>query len=391
MGTDTLETYRRKRRFARTPELPGSLKKSAKKKAPPKRRFVIRKHKAARLHFDLRLEAEEALKEALAKLKQAPQPKWVSPMLAMLMEKEKIPSKGWLFEPKLDGERCLAMKRKGSVILFSRNRKELNGNYPELVEAILAQPADNFIGDGEVVAFDKGLPSFSRLQPRMQIRDPVASLRTGIEVFLYLFDLIYFDGYDLGRLELRYRKGMLRQIFSFGGKVRFLDHVEEDGRGYFKKMCREGYEGIIAKRAGSRYTGGRTREWRKFKCTNEQEFVICGYTEPGGSRIGFGSLLLGYYEGGKLVYAGKVGTGYDEFTLKNLSGQMEKLEEKVPPYQDYASNKLIPRTGVHWLRPELVCEVAFSEWTPEGLLRHPSFKGLRADKTPREVTRERPA
>lgn len=342
--------------------------------------------------------SEEALREARAKLRKNPQPKWVAPMLATLMNENNIPKWGWLFEPKLDGERCLARKSGGEVVLYSRNRKDLNGNYPELVEALRAQAADNFIADGEIVAFgEKGLPSFSKLQPRMQIRDPVAARRTGVEVFFYLFDLVYFDGYDLTRLELEYRKEMLRQVVSFSDKVRFLEHEAEGGREYFKKMCGRGYEGIMAKRAGSRYIEGRTRgegrtkEWQKFKCMNEQEFIICGYTEPGGSRTGFGSLLLGYYEGGKLVYAGKVGTGYDEFTLKTLLSEMKKLERKTPPYNDYATNKLIPRAEVHWLRPELVCEVAFSEWTPDGLLRHPSFKGLRRDKKPAEVRRERPA
>jgi bifunctional non-homologous end joining protein LigD len=342
---------------------------------------------------------EKTLKDAMERLKQAPQPKWVKPMLATLMDKKKIPGAGWFFEPKLDGERCLAFKKNGRVALYSRNRLNINGNYPELVEAMESQGADNFIADGEIVAPDeKGIPSFLRIQPRMQIRSPIEARATGIEVFFYLFDLLYFDGYDLTRLALIHRKGMLRQIFSFSGHLRYLEHETGGGKKYYEDMCRKGYEGILAKRAESRYIQARTKDWLKFRCMNEQEFIICGYTDPGGSRTGFGALLIGYYEKGKgptgplrLLYAGKVGTGYDEFTLSTLSREFKKLVQETPPYDDYPANKLIPRARVHWLRPELVCDVEFTEWTPDGLLRHPSFKGLRRDKKPAEVTRERPA
>lgn len=334
---------------------------------------------------------QQEFQKAIAKLRKSPQPEWISPMLATLSEEKNIPSGDWLFEPKLDGERCLIFKKNGKVKLSSRNRKDLNGHYPELVDAFKEQNADNFIADGEIVAFENGLPSFSKLQPRMQLKDPEEELRSGIEVFYYLFDLVYFDGYDITRLELRYRKKILSQILSWGGLLGYLSDVSGNGRNYYEDTCKQGYEGTIGKRAASPYIRGRTREWLKFKCFKEQEFVICGWTSPEGGRIGFGALVLGYYEKGKLEYAGKVGTGFTDYMLKTLSEKFKGLEQKQPPFPDYKKNRLIPRTGAHWLRPELVAEVAFSEWTPEGLLRHPSFKGLREDKSAAEVIREKPS
>ncbi len=361
---DTLESYRKKREFAKTPEPSGKPAKIPSGTAP----------------------GSPDLREALSKLAQTAQPGWIAPMLAGLTEK-RFSDPGWLFEPKLDGERCLAFRHGGTPRLMSRNRKELNGNYPELVRELMARGPADFIADGEVVAFEDGLTSFSKLQPRMQIRNPREALRTGIEVFYYLFDLLYLDGYDLRGLDLRYRKGILKQVFSYGGHIRFNEYMEGEGEKYYRDACSKGWEGVIAKRAGSRYAEGRTKEWLKFKCVNQQEFVIVGYTDPQGARIGFGSLALGYYSGGKLVYAGKVGTGYDDYMLRTITARMQKIKRSTSPIYDYRTNKCIPK-GIHWVEPRLVGEIAFSEWTRDGILRHPSFKGLRTDKRPEEVTRE---
>ncbi len=342
--------------------------------------------------------------DALRKMVQRPQPFRLSPMLSVLAGSKAPPPEnkdkgkgrkffeGWIFEPKLDGQRCIAFRKGGSVRLLSRGGKTLNGNYPELLPALLGQPAKDFIVDGEVVAFKNGIPSFERLQPRMQISDPKRSLRTGIEVFYYIFDLLYMEGRDLMALPLWTRKGMLKNAFSWGGPIRYTGHFT-DGQALFKKMCGKGMEGVIAKRAQSPYVQKRSSDWQKFKCKASQEFVIGGYTDPAGKgRPGafFGALLLGYYEGGRLAYCGKVGTGFDERTQKEVHEKLVLLGTDAMAFAPAGESGIVPKTrkGVHWVRPRLVCEIDFSEWTRDGLLRHPSFKGLRADKPPEEVERE---
>jgi DNA ligase D-like protein (predicted ligase) len=203
-------------------------------------------------------------------------------------------------------------------------------------------------------------------------------------VWLYLFDLLYLDGYDTREVPLRYRKELLRNTFDFRGSLRFTEHRETEGEAYYREACRNGWEGVIAKNADSVYVSGRTRDWLKFKCSNEQEFVIGGYTEPRGSRIGFGALLLGYFRGRKLVYAGKVGTGFDNDTLRRLSSKLAELETPTCPFAEDG----LPRRGVHWVKPKLVAQIDFTEWTQGGKLRHPRFLGLREDKQPEEVVRE---
>ena len=330
--------------------------------------------------------------EVQKKLKKIPQPKFVKPMLAALAEKshEKIlEDENRLFEPKLDGQRCLAFRKGEKLDLVSRNRIGINGNYPEIVEAMLAQPATDFIVDGEIVALENGTPSFEKLQPRMQIGNPDEALRTQIEVVYYLFDLLYLDGYDITGLPLSLRKSVLRQAFSYTDKILYLDHETGSGKSVFHNACKKGMEGVIAKRAESPYRSGRARDWLKFKCGLGQEFVIGGFSERGGTRsspgFGFGALLIGYYEGGKLKYAGKVGTGYNEFTLKTLGEKLRAMERKKAPFAPHPELK---EKNVHWVEPGMVCEVEFSEWTKGGLLRHPRFKGIRTDKAPREVMRE---
>jgi bifunctional non-homologous end joining protein LigD len=308
---------------------------------------------------------------------------WIPPMLATLT-RARFSDPDWIYERKLDGERCLAFRSAGGVQLFSRNRKELNGHYPELVEALTEQTAGDFVVDGEVVAFEGNRTSFARLQGRMQVSDPEAARRTGVTVFFYVFDLLRLDGRDLTGLGLRERKALLRRVLQYGGPLRFTAHRVGNGVAYWEQACQRGWEGVIAKRADGRYVHGRSTDWLKFKCVTEQEFVIGGYTDPQGSRLGFGALLVGYYEDGQLRYAGKVGTGYDHQTLERLGSRLARLERARPAFD--SGN--LPRVGVHWVEPRLVGQIAFSEWTRAGQLRHPRFQGLREDKSPRDVVRE---
>ncbi|MBD0281937.1 MAG: ATP-dependent DNA ligase [Thermoleophilaceae bacterium] len=292
----------------------------------------------------------------------------------------------WIFERKLDGVRCLAFRRGAAVRLVSRTGHDMNRTYPELVDALAAEPCEDFIADGEVVAFDGAVTSFSRLQGRMQLSDPEEARRTHIPVFLYLFDLLGHEGEDLRPLPLRRRKARLRDALSFHRPVRFTPHRNECGEEMFRDACDRGLEGVIAKRAGSPYRSGRSRDWLKFKCHAEQELVIGGFTAPKGSRTEFGALVVGYYEDGQLRYAGKVGTGFGRATLADLGRRMRELEQDQPPFADLHP---VPR-GTRWVRPELLAQIAFSEWTRDGRLRHPRYLGLRDDKPAREVMRERP-
>ena len=321
--------------------------------------------------------------EAKARLRRRPQPEWVAPMLATLTD-ERFSREGWLFEPKWDGERCLVFRRGRELSLFSRNRILLNAKYPEITIAFDRQHSVSFIVDGEIVAFKNGVTSFAKLQERMQIEHPSADLLRRVPVWLYLFDLLYLDGYDTRRVPLRYRKEVLRNTFEYKGSLRFTEHRETQGEAYYRKACRLGWEGVIAKDGDSEYVSKRTRDWLKFKCSKAQEFVIGGYTDPRGSRIGFGALLLGYHRGRRLVCAGKVGTGFDRDTLHRLGRKLAQLKTPLSPF----AGDGLPRRGVHWVKPRIVAQVAFTEWTREGKLRHPRFLGLRDDKRPEEVVRE---
>jgi DNA ligase D-like protein (predicted ligase) len=218
----------------------------------------------------------------------------------------------------------------------------------------------------------------------MNIDDEKKARASRIAVYYYVFDLIHLAGYDVSKLSLRHRKGLLRKALSFSDPIRFTMHRNEDGEEFLKEACRKGWEGLIAKDAGSAYVHSRSKKWLKFKCVNRQEFVIGGYTDPHGERIGFGALLIGYYKDGDLRFAGKVGTGYDDEMLRSLGSRLESLERKTPPFK----GESLPSKGVHWVTPRLVGEVGFTEWTDEGRLRHPRFLGLRRDKKPKHVRRE---
>jgi bifunctional non-homologous end joining protein LigD len=290
----------------------------------------------------------------------------------------------WLYERKLDGERVLARRVGGRVRLLSRTGRDLTGSYPEVAEALAGDGPDLLL-DGEVVAFEGGRTSFARLQRRMGLTDPEAARATGVVVRYYVFDLLHEAERDLAGEPLRARKASLRKAVRFTGPVRYTTHRNATGEAYREYACRHGWEGVIAKRADAPYRPGRSRDWLKFKCVAEQEFVVGGFTEPRGTRVGLGALLVGYHDGGRLWYAGKVGTGYDEPTLRRLRERLDALAADRSPFAASPRER-----GVHWARPELVAEIGFTEWTTDGLLRHPRFLGLRRDKNPREVVREIP-
>ena len=305
-------------------------------------------------------------------------------MLARLTH-EAFSGDEWIYERKFDGERCLVFHDEdGDIRLMSRNEKTMNDTYPELVEAVAKGVPEGAIVDGEIVAFDGEVTSFERLQNRMKIVDPDEARASGVPVYLYLFDILYLDGCDVTKLELRHRKGLLRKAVTFDDPLRFTAHRNAEGEKYYREACRKGWEGVIAKKAGSPYVHSRSRDWLKFKCVNQQEFVIGGYTDPEGERIGFGALLIGFFRDGDLNYAGKVGTGYDDDRLESLSKRLRAMELQEPPFVD----EKLPRKGVHWVKPELIAEVGFTEWTREERLRHPRFLGLREDKAAEDVVKE---
>jgi bifunctional non-homologous end joining protein LigD len=291
----------------------------------------------------------------------------------------------WVFERKLDGVRCGAIRTAARVHLLSRSGQDMTRSYPELVEA-LEQAGPDLMLDGEIVAFDHGRTSFERLQRRMQIHDPDRARRSGVAVYYYLFDLLELDGRDLRPLALLERKAELRRNVQFRGRLRFTPHRHGDGETVLQEACRRGWEGLIAKRADSRYLATRSRDWLKLKCVRAQELVIGGWTAPKGSRQRLGAILVGYYEDGQLRYAGKVGTGFDVAALELLGDELEQRERSSPPF----TGRNLPRAA-RWSEPELVAQIGFTEWTRDGKLRHPRYEGLRYDKPAREVVREVPS
>jgi len=319
------------------------------------------------------------------RLEESEVPDWTDPMLATLVD-DRFSDPEWIFERKLDGERCLAFREGDEVRLMSRNRRHLNDTYPELVDPLLSAGTDRFVVDGEIVAFQGDVTSFERLQHRMQIEDPEEAEDTGIAVFYYVFDLLHADGFDTTGLAQRDRKRVLRALMEYRDPIRFTAHRNEEGEAYSEEACAKGWEGLIAKDATAAYVHSRSRSWLKFKCVNRQELVIGGFTDPEGERIRFGAILVGYYDGSDLVFAGKVGTGFDDETLQRLGDRMEGLVQDDPPFDSGD----LPSRGVHWIRPELVGEIGFTEWT-DHKLRHPRFLGLRKDKAPGDVVREEPS
>jgi bifunctional non-homologous end joining protein LigD len=305
----------------------------------------------------------------------APAPGAADAMKATLTD-ERFSDPNWIFERKLDGIRVIAIRDGQSLRLLSRNDIAQNDRYPEVVEALEQEACPQFAVDGEVVAFQGSETSFALLVERHQHWVPV---------FYYVFDILWLEGHDVRALPLRTRKRLLKAALKFHGSVRWTQHRDRDGESFFKEACSKGWEGLMAKRADSPYVPTRSRDWLKFKCAHGQELVIGGYTEPRGSRVEFGALLLGYYQDGQLEYAGKVGTGFDTVTLHELGAQLRALKRNEAPFKDPRS---IKERHVTWVEPKLVAEVGFTEWTRDGRLRHPRFQGLRGDKDAREVVRE---
>jgi bifunctional non-homologous end joining protein LigD len=306
-------------------------------------------------------------------------------MLASLGGDGQLGGPDWLVEPKLDGIRCLAFRDGESVRLLSRNEKPLTTTYPEVTVALADLASDRFVLDGEVVAFDGPRTSFARLQGRSGLHAPAAALATGIPVFYYVFDLLHLAGRDTHLMPLTERKALLRQEFDFADPVRMSEYHVGGAQQAFARACARGEEGVVVKRPDAPYAAGRSRDWLKLKCVRDQEFVVGGFTPGTGTRLGFGALLVGYYDAaGDLRYAGKVGTGFDSATLTGLAAQLVMLEQPRAPFLDP------PREpGARWVDPLVVVAVGFGEWTARGLLRHPRYLGLRLDKAAGEVHRER--
>jgi bifunctional non-homologous end joining protein LigD len=289
-----------------------------------------------------------------------------------VLTQERFSDPEWIFERKLDGIRCIAIRDGGPVKLLSRNDLSLNGRYPGVAAALDAQERSRFVVDGEVVAFEGAQTSFQRLG------------HPGASIFYYVFDVLWLDGRDVRSLPLRERKLLLRDALTFEDPLRLNPYRNEAGEAMFEEACRKGWEGVIAKRADSPYSARRSRDWLKFKCDQGQELVIGGYTAPRGSREEFGALLVGHFDAdGVLHYAGKVGTGFDRATLKDLGERLRALHRDESPFADAPNYR-----DATWVEPELVAQLGFAEWTTAGRLRHPRFLGLRFDKSARSVVRE---
>lgn len=314
-------------------------------------------------------------KEHRRLVRKSPQPDWIDPMLATLTESY-FSDPDWIFEPKLDGVRCLAFKKGKKVSLLSRNRLSLNERYPEVADAVAHLSVADAIFDGEVAVVSDGVSRFQSLQRHL--------LDGGGKLAYFVFDAPHLGGYRITELPMLARKELLGRVVAPSETIELVSHRVGSGEAFLEEACEKGWEGLIAKRADAPYVMGRSKAWLKFKCSKEQEFVVGGYTDPQGARVGFGALLVGYHDGGGLRYAGKVGTGYDTPLLLALTEQLEPLEREVSPF----AGKPPVRKGVHWIEPKIVVQVGFSEWTRDGRLRHPRFLGVREDKDPKEVVRE---
>jgi bifunctional non-homologous end joining protein LigD len=310
-------------------------------------------------------------------------PAMIGPQLTTLVDK--APSgTDWLHEIKLDGYRIMARLEQGRVQLYTRNGLDWTARFPEIAQSLVALPVQSAFVDGEVTAMNRdGSTSFRKLQE---------SLSAGATQHLryYCFDLPYLDGYDLTASPLLERKKALAELLSAAGvgeasPVHYSEHIEGKGEAFYEQACKLGLEGIISKRADAPYRSRREKTWLKVKCTHHQELLVGGFTPPGGSRTGFGSLLLGVHDGPKLRYAGRVGAGFSAEQLKDLHRRLRGMTVKERPFAD----KVPGSTGVTWVEPRLVIEVEYTERTRDGRLRHPVFRGVRDDRDPNEITMEK--
>jgi len=318
--------------------------------------------------------AEETEAEAASK---SEMPRDVKPMLATLTD-EAFDDAGWIYEIKWDGYRAIGAWDGREAGLYSRNGQDFSQKYPPVYEALrkLKKPA---VIDGEIVVLDdSGRSRFELLQNY--------GTREG-NLAYYVFDILWLDGHDLRGLPLVQRKEILRSTLPSGGPLRYSDHIEDRGKDFFKSARKQKLEGIMAKNGQSTYkSGARSDQWLKVKTHLGQEAIICGFTEPRGSRKYIGALILGVYKRGKLTYVGHANAGSSSDMLEELRQNLQKLEVDKSPFEE----KVRPNAPVHWVKPEILCEVSFSEWTADGRMRQPVFKGIRTDKEPGEVVQERP-
>jgi bifunctional non-homologous end joining protein LigD len=344
----------------------------------------------ARINQNSSVSSASSVKD-LEGVSQRPMPTAIHPMLATTVEKP-FDDPEWLFEIKWDGYRAVAFIKDGKARLVSRHQNDLTAQYPELQNLPSFIKAESAILDGEIAALDEeGRSSFSLMQQRTGVREGGrrAKAKPDIPVLYYVFDLLYLDGYDLRRVALEERKELLAQMIDGSGLVRYSDHFPS-GTALFEAAKQKGLEGILAKRRGSVYEERHSREWLKVKITQTLDCVVGGYTDPEGSRQYFGSIVLGLYDKrGKLIHIGQAGTGFDQMMLKQVGQELKKLETSRSPFP----NGVEALRKVHWVKPELVAEIKFSEWTHEteeggAKLRAPVFLGLRKDKDPKECVLE---
>jgi bifunctional non-homologous end joining protein LigD len=322
---------------------------------------------------------------ALSHTRVSKQPTWIAPQLAVLAENPPE-SENWVHEIKFDGYRLISVRQGEDVRLLTRNQKDWTAKFPTVAAAVARLPVSQAIFDGEVVILDKkGISHFQSLQQVMQ------NGNRGDVVYV-VFDLLHCEGVDVRSAPLLERKRLLSSIIgSAGGEgvLQYSPHLVGGGAEALEAACKLGLEGLIFKRADSVYESKRSRNWVKVKCSQRQEFVIGGFTDPRRSRTGFGALLLGYYgKDGGLVYCGRVGTGFDEKLLKDMRRRLDEIEQSRPAYRNPPVGA--DSVGVHWVKPQLVAEVAYRAITSDGLLRQPTFQGLRVDKSAKEVVREVP-
>ena len=311
-------------------------------------------------------------------------PKFIAPQLATLV-KEPPSGDEWVHELKFDGYRMLCYLDRGEVRFWSRNGKDWTSKFPNLSAAARSFPVETSIIDGEVVILDRdGRSNFQRLQHAIG--------SGGAASFCFqAFDLMYLDGLDLSRVTLEDRKRLLRTLFSsipVSSPLRYSDHIEGNGALFFQHACQTGVEGIVSKLRTSHYDSARSRSWLKVKCSKRQEFVIVGYTDSSKGLPGFGALILGVYEEGQLIYAGRVGTGFSIKQRIELKHRLDQIARETSAFSSLPKDPGLREA--HWLEPTLVAEVSFIEWTSDGSIRHPSFQGLREDKLARDVRRELP-